>query len=940
MHNRELPEMPASIQADVEEICEAFETARQRGESPEIAAALPGRRGQERLLVLRELIAIERYYCSRQLGRAVTDEELLERHPSIRDELANELTAQSGGDTRPDTPMNSEVTTIPPRAQTAQAAPVRFDSFPAEFGRYRLLKRLGAGGMGSVYLAKDTQLERQVALKLPQLDTSANPALIERFRREAKAAATLRHANLCAVYDAGEVDGTHFLTMEYIEGDSLAQVLRSGQRPDDQNAVQLIRTIALALHEVHRNGVVHRDLKPANIMIDASGQPIVTDFGLARRQTADSDDASQITNQGEILGTPSYMSPEQVEGDLDRVGPASDVYSLGVILFELLTGQRPFQGSPSSVLVQVMTGEPPTMSSLRDSVDPELESLCRRMMARSIDERYPSMGAVAEAADSWLQADRASDDQPPRRRIGVAAAVTGLVALLLAIYVFRIKTPEGEIVVESEVPGVTVSVIRDGDDVQSGWQLKQGTNTTTVQTGRIEITLPTELQNTFTIDQHEFTLRDNETMVVRVTRRPAVVDTAPAESAERELADSRLPQQGSTPVTTRPLPDLSREGDLQPLRQDSSLAPAHSLDREVAEWVSGHGGRVYPVDAGGDPGEPIDDPSQLPTEPFYVQTVERLKVSAADLDQLQRICMLPGLRGLSFAGEGCPSGLFGKLSFRSRIRVLTISGTGIRVSELFNRPGLETLSELSLSGNQIDDMEFPQRFPGLRMLRIYGNATEFLTQLASSETFRNSSLRMIILDFQTAPSDLLIDRLQQLNPRLSIVRSEGAAPQYIGNPVQDTALRRLLEMGFEIGLSSPTGITKISEVKELPGDWRLVMFLNFPRGLQLTPEIMDHIDRLSPVIWVTADSVRHVSLLVDSLDHRWFTFMSLKKTDLTDENLEQIFGSLHQGKLAVHGSNVSEQAIRTLMPMYPLFRVHSSYGEFAPAAFDAADAAN
>jgi serine/threonine protein kinase/WD40 repeat protein len=282
---------------------------------------------------------------------------------------------------------------------------------PEKFGRYRILRQLGAGGMGVVYLAHDTELDRLVALKVPH-SAGDGPEALERFHREARAAATLTHPNLCPVYDAGVIEGVPYLTMAYVEGRTLAEFLRSGPAPALAWSAALVRKIALAMAHAHDRGVIHRDLKPANVMLDRYGEPTVMDFGLARRSTPHD---PHLTQYGAVLGTPAFMSPEQVRGDVQTLGPATDVYSLGVVLYELLTGQLPFQGPFGQVLVQIQNSPPRRPSELHPGVGRPLEEVCLKALAKRPEDRFPSMTALAEALAPGIE-DRGSriEDQKPR----------------------------------------------------------------------------------------------------------------------------------------------------------------------------------------------------------------------------------------------------------------------------------------------------------------------------------------------------------------------------------------------------------------------------------------------------------------------------------------------------------------------------------------------
>jgi formylglycine-generating enzyme required for sulfatase activity/predicted Ser/Thr protein kinase len=270
------------------------------------------------------------------------------------------------------------------------------EALPPAIGRFRVIRMLGKGGMGAVYLVHDPKLDRRVALKVPHSGQDR-----KRFLREARAAARFHHPNFCPIHDFGEADGQAFLVMAYIEGHPLSQGIIHGHPWESRKAVEVIQKLAVALAKAHQTGIIHRDLKPGNIMVDAQGGLIVMDFGLAREIGSDE---TSLTLPGAIVGTPAYMAPEQADPDPENpIGPRSDVYSLGVILYEMIAGRRPFVGSAKMVQAQLLTTDPPPISAHRPEVDPELETICRKAMARTVNNRYGSMADLAEALQCWLE---------------------------------------------------------------------------------------------------------------------------------------------------------------------------------------------------------------------------------------------------------------------------------------------------------------------------------------------------------------------------------------------------------------------------------------------------------------------------------------------------------------------------------------------------------
>ncbi|HEX4610659.1 MAG TPA: serine/threonine-protein kinase [Urbifossiella sp.] len=288
---------------------------------------------------------------------------------------------------------------------------------PRTFGRYRIEDCLGRGGMGAVFRAHDTQLDRTVALKVPFLGDDGEETR-QRFFREARAAATLHHANICPVYDVGEELGLPYLTMAFIQGRPLAKVLKDGPPVEPVQAALLVRKLALAMQEAHAHGVVHRDLKPANVILRPGGEPVVTDFGLARR--GDDRGSEGLTRPGDVIGTLEYMSPEQLEGDNVAVGPRADVYALGVVLYEVLTGRRPFTGSTVRMLTAILMQPPARPSEVRPGIPPRLDDICLTAMARKPVDRYASMADFAAALTEFLRAPGSAVTPSPAARAAEA----------------------------------------------------------------------------------------------------------------------------------------------------------------------------------------------------------------------------------------------------------------------------------------------------------------------------------------------------------------------------------------------------------------------------------------------------------------------------------------------------------------------------------------
>ncbi len=305
---------------------------------------------------------------------------------------------------------------LPSTSGQALSSTVVDAPFP-EIPGYQVETVLGTGGMGVVFKTRHLQLNRIVALKMTLLGSYAGTKERERFQREAESVAALRHPNVVQIHDIGESQGKAYFTMEYVEGGSLAERL-TGKPIPARDAASLVAALASAVHAAHTKGIVHRDLKPGNVLLTADGVPKISDFGLARRL----DDEAGLTRTGIALGTPSYMAPEQARGKLKAVGPSADIYSLGAILYELLTGRPPFLAQSGAETVhQLLTQDPVPPSRLNGKVPRDLETICLKCLAKEAKLRYATAAALSEDLGRFLDGDAISARPEGRMRRAMRA---------------------------------------------------------------------------------------------------------------------------------------------------------------------------------------------------------------------------------------------------------------------------------------------------------------------------------------------------------------------------------------------------------------------------------------------------------------------------------------------------------------------------------------
>ena len=639
--------------------------------------------------------------------------------------------------------------------------PAAFGTTPPSIPGFESLETIGCGGMGTVYCARQTSLDRDVAIKVISGGIHAGGEKHHRFRQEAKNAAKTEHPNVVRIYDYDELDELPFLVMELVDGQSLTQF--RGQTLSFETIAKLIQRIASALHAVHAAGMVHRDVKPANILmapssleerdaqVEINGQqyvPKLTDFGLSKELF----NLKGHTVSGGILGTPVYMAPEQAAEDSKAIGPATDVHALGVVMYELLAGRRPFDGNSTSDTLNAIRFEPPTpVRHFSKDIPPRLEAICLKCLEKSPLDRFESAQQVEEELARYLRNESPLHVEVESARgrqffwLGIALAFFVLACCGLALH---IVTNKGQLIVKSDAENVTINVKRNAQAV-ANLAAKEMANGYSVQCGDIELTIEGANADSYSISPRRFVLKRNEDVVVRVIRKPLEQDIGEA-TGLRNLLKFILRPTGSIVV---------RRGGQEITLTDEKDSPDDLTSEEII-------GVDFPASQDQISAAAIAELSQA--QNLRVLKVEYSQFSDKHFAQLTHLSQLEDLDafGSRLSNRSIPQ-LKGLQSLK-RLSLGPGGITGDGLNELADLP----IEFLTLEGCILhSDALRLNRFSKLKTLQIVAPDENSMRKIEDADQVENLNLYWRLGSFDPIPSLAKMDSLKQLETHDTIFAS-------------------------------------------------------------------------------------------------------------------------------------------------------------------------